>query len=370
MKSTLKTDLNKVSALFSPAQLALARKARGHTKAGLAEQIKVTPTSVAFYESGASKPNPATVAKIAETLKFPIDFFSREAEAFDDKNESIQPFFRSLRKTSQIERERAIAKARLIYRLSQSFEQFVDFPKTNIPELHVSEETDSDTIETIADKVRTRWKLGDEPIPHMIRLLESHGILVVRQVLNNTDMSAFSYRFPMRPMVLLGDDIADAARSRFNAAHELGHLVMHAGDRIATPTVEKQAHMFASAFLMPKKRFLETFPRRLNWSNLGEMKRFWKTSMAAILYRARELESLSDASYRRIIVRMSGMGWRADEPMRLPSIEEPIIFKKAVESLQDDADLLKTVIDRVRVPDDLLKGLFDSRVSKRSLSLK
>ena len=53
------------------------------------------------------------------------------------------------------------------------------------------------------------------------------------------------------PVVVLGTDKNDRARSRFDGAHELGHLVVH-GDQIwGVKEVEHQAHAFAAAFLMP-----------------------------------------------------------------------------------------------------------------------
>ena len=48
----------------------------------------------------------------------------------------------------------------------------------------------------------------------------------------------------------LGSDKNYRARSRFDAAHELGHLVVH-GDSYGVKQVEQQAHMLAAGFLMP-----------------------------------------------------------------------------------------------------------------------
>ena len=360
----------KASALFSPAQLTLARKTCGFTKVQLAKLAGLTPTSIAFFESGESKPSPETISRLAEALLFPVAFFSHEAEIFDDTADTIRPFFRSLRKTSQLERDRATGRARLIYRLSQSLDEYVDFPKPAIPRFHLDGDPTRIEVERVAEKVRAKWGLGGEPIPHMVRLLESKGVLVVRQHLDNPEMSAFSYRFGKRSLVLLGDDIDDAARSRFNAAHELGHLVMHADDCIGTSTVERQANWFASAFLMPRVSFLETFPAKLNWSNLGEMKRFWKVSMAAILYRGHTLGRLSDTAYQRFVMRMSSLGWRTVEPMRLQTTETPVMLTKAVEALQDEPELLEKAIGRVCLPAELLDSVLSPKKQKRRLNLE
>ena len=61
-------------------------------------------------------------------------------------------------------------------------------------------------------------------------------------------------------MVVLGSDKADRARSRFDGAHELGHLVMHGEQIRAMKEVETQAHQFAAAFLMPANDIREQLP--------------------------------------------------------------------------------------------------------------
>jgi Zn-dependent peptidase ImmA (M78 family) len=61
----------------------------------------------------------------------------------------------------------------------------------------------------------------------VVELLEDHGIVVIRLPLQIADVDAFSLPFPDHPVVVLGADKDDRARSRFDGAHELGHLVMH-----------------------------------------------------------------------------------------------------------------------------------------------
>ncbi|HEY3193669.1 MAG TPA: ImmA/IrrE family metallo-endopeptidase [Candidatus Dormibacteraeota bacterium] len=55
----------------------------------------------------------------------------------------------------------------------------------------------------------------------------------------------------MRPIVVLGSDEHDTACSSFDAAYELGHLVLHHDAEPGRQAVEQQAHRFASAFLLP-----------------------------------------------------------------------------------------------------------------------
>ena len=96
---------------------------------------------------------------------------------------------------------------------------------------------------------------------NMVRLLEMHGAIVVRLELADQGIDAFSWLGPDRPVVILDTGKDDRARSRFDAAHELGHLVMHRERaRAADRDLEKQAHRFASAFLLPARRLEAEWP--------------------------------------------------------------------------------------------------------------
>ncbi len=58
---------------------------------------------------------------------------------------------------------------------------------------------------------------------------------------------------------MLGADKNDRARSRFDLAHELGHLV-RGGQIWGAKEVERQAHAFAAAFLMPAEDIRDDLP--------------------------------------------------------------------------------------------------------------
>ena len=69
---------------------------------------------------------------------------------------------------------------------------------------------------------------------------------MIRLPLDTADVDAFSLPFHDQPVVVLGADKNDRARSRFDAAHELGHLAAH-GDQVwAVKEVEQQAHWFGA----------------------------------------------------------------------------------------------------------------------------
>ena len=116
-------------------------------------------------------------------------------------------------------------------------------------------------------------------------------------------VDAFSHWYGSRPMVFRNPAKNDRARSRFDAAHEAGHLVMHLDAEPGSRIIETQAHDFAAEFLMPSAEILAELPQRLDWEVLYALKRRWGTSLKAIVYRAHALGAFRDATYKRAMTR-------------------------------------------------------------------
>jgi hypothetical protein len=115
-------------------------------------------------------------------------------------------------------------------------------PPVSLPELPPPElDAPREQIEDLAHRVRRRWGIPAGPIPNVVGLLESHGIVVLRLPLDTADVDAFSLPFHDRAVVVLATDKNDRARSRFDGAHELGHLVMHGEHVWGLKQVESQA---------------------------------------------------------------------------------------------------------------------------------
>jgi Zn-dependent peptidase ImmA (M78 family) len=153
--------------------------------------------------------------------------------------------------------------------------------------------------------------------------LERHGVVVIRMPLGTADVDAFSLPFSDHPVVVLGTDKNDRARSRFDAAHELGHLVMHGEQIWGMAEIEKQAHIFAAALLMPAGEIRDQLPQAVDWPKLFDLKRHWQVSLAALLMRARTLGRMSPATYLTAIKAASARGWRRLEPVPLGPPEQP-----------------------------------------------
>ena len=174
--------------------------------------------------------------------------------------------------------------------------------------------------EQAAELVRRRWNLGDRPISNLVHLLESKGIRVFSLAEETREVDAFCTWYEGKPFVFL-NTIKSAERSRFDAAHELGHLVrdvytMRHGQAHGRemPEIERQADAFASAFLMPKESVEANQPPTYTIKYLMKLKHYWGVSLAALAYRFNSLGLVSEWNYRSLCIEIAKSGYRTNEP--------------------------------------------------------
>ena len=311
---------------FEPARLRLARELRGWSRAELARKLGVTPAAISQFESGAIKPSAETCEQLGRQLGVPTGFF------FLPLIKTHEGFFRSLRRTTVADRRKARAIAHIAHDLATHDSAPDVILQTLIPEFPIPVSGKIGDVEDVAARVRGQWKTLPGPVPDMVELIERHGAVVIRLPLGSADVDAFSLPFDDRPVIVLGSDKNDRARSRFDAAHELGHLVMHGQRLYGLPEVEKQAHWFAAAFLMPRDDIYDELPRHVDWPLLFDLKQKWQVSLAALLMRARTLGILSESNYLTAIKTASARGWRRVEPVPLGAPEKPRLLSSIMTS--------------------------------------
>jgi len=306
---------------FEPARLRLARELKEWSQTDLAGRVSITAAALSQFESASTRPSKETIAELSRALDVPVTFFAIPVV------ETHDGFFRSTRRTPVAHRRRARALAHIAHDLVVGAKD-KHVPAVTVPYHPADLRATSSDIERIAVDVRRAWNLPAGPIANVVELLESHGVVVLRLPLDTADVDAFSLPFPDRPVVVLGSDKNDRARSRFDGAHELGHLVMHGEQVWGMKEVEQQAHSFAASFLMPAEDIYHQLPQRADWPILFDLKRRWQVSLAALLMRARTLGRMTEPSYLSAVKALSARGWRRVEPVPLGSPEHPSILER------------------------------------------
>ncbi len=351
-----RTRAQDVAPFFDGTRLTLARHLAGMRKSELANRIDRSPSAVTAWESGSKQPTAANIAELAIGLEVDPWFFAVHGQ--DINTVSVAPHFRSLRSTSQQLREQALAYGQIAVDVASAIEVHAEFPAPKVPTFHV-EPNDMAGPEEAARHVREAWGLDAGPAGHQVRLLETHGILVVFSPPGAAAIDAYSFTAAHKPTVVLNPIKRDYYRQRFDVAHELGHLVMHGEAEPGSRAVEDQAHRFAAEFLLPAAEVQDLLPTsmgRSSWTTFFKLKEQWGVSVGALLFRARRLGRLSDVSYRNAMIRMSQEGWRRDEPGAITSIEQPSLMPRALELLDAVGITTDELVAQCRIPPHLFEA--------------
>ena len=348
-----------VASIFDPQRLRIGRQGAGSTKQALAELVGVSPAAIGQYEAGTSRPSPDVLARLALALGYPIAFFARGRPTVNAELAHL----RSLRSTTKTQRVQAEARAVLAWEVAHVLEQHVRLPAVDLPHASLSNAPTADEVESVALEARRFLGVADGPVPHMVRLLESRGVIVARLQVSTERVSAFSCPFPDRPVVMLSSNRDDKARSRMDAAHELGHLVMHHEVDPGSQILERQANSFGAAFLMPRDSIRPHLPPRLDWGVLTDLKRTWGVSLAALLFRSRTLGMMSEPSFRRAMVSLGskrwsdGTTWRQREPGELGPPEQPALMRRALDVAASRGVSLESLADEIALPQSFVSEL-------------
>jgi Zn-dependent peptidase ImmA (M78 family) len=354
------TDWEAIRYDFSGDRLRVARELRGHTQARLATAAaevlskSLTAAAISQFEVGDAVPSAITLQALLEVLRVDPEF----VVATDADDEADLPaFFRSLRTTPARERRRARSVVQLVHRLAVVLDDEVGLPPRDIPLIaadpFIDAEERREAAEQAAGAVRRAWKLKAGPVDHVVRTLEAHGVVCARLHLREARVDAFSVNFADHPIAVLTTDKDKWDRSRFDAAHELGHLVMH-DEAAGVPEAERQANEFAAAFLMPERDIRRHLPARPDWRQLKELKSTWGVSMAALLMRARTLGVMPETAYISATKVMSARGWRRHEPVD-GTPEAPSLLRTALACAQQGGLTADELRQRALIPGDIFE---------------
>lgn len=307
---------------INPKQITFARVRRRYTKAQLAKELGVTSRTVQNYEAGTPAPDLETLERIAKLLDFPQQFFYIDEDMPELQEHTVS--FRALSKMSDAMKKCAFSVASIAFKVNDWIEERFSLPQVNVPDLSDLEP------EAAAVALRRLWGLGNAPINNMIHLLESNGIRIFSLTEEAREVDAFCTWHNGKPFIFL-NTLKSAERSRFDAAHELGHLVrdvysMQHGET-PNPEIEKQANAFASAFLMPKESVMANQPPAYTINYLMKLKHYWGVSLVAMAYRFNSLGRITEWNYRTLCIEMAKKGYRTQEPEEMERETSQLLTK-------------------------------------------
>jgi Zn-dependent peptidase ImmA (M78 family) len=332
---------------FNYSRVDLARRRRGLTKSKLATDSGLSTRMLRKYEQG-SEPTPATIERLATVLGFPVTFFY--GDTLDEPNPDGVSF-RALSSLSVTKSQQALASSTLALALANWIDERFELPMPDVPDYRGSDPV------TAAEALRERWGLGERPVANMVHLLESRGIRVFSLAEEYAEVDAFSFWRDACPYVFL-NTMKTVERSRMDAAHELGHLVLHGHGGPTGRQAEHEAQAFGSAFLMPESSVVARISRGATLTQLIEAKSFWKVAAFNLVHRAHGLELISEWQYRSMCIALSKRG-RANEPRQMRTSETSQVLSKVFRALRAENVDRGDVAADLHIPaDELSKSVF------------
>jgi Zn-dependent peptidase ImmA (M78 family)/DNA-binding XRE family transcriptional regulator len=322
-----------------PSRLKDARLACRLNQSDLAAAVEVSRQAISAFEQGEKSPDSTTMMRIAEILRQPVSFFVTEDRPMF--GESSVRFFRAFGADTKRRNLMCEVLGKWSVQIARYFDAFIHFPKVDLMSSSPTREDgryNDDEIELAAEECRRAWGLGQGPISNVISLLESKGIGVFRYEVPEEKISAFSFWNGPKPFVFLASDTSSAVRVRFDAAHELGHLILHRGigpDELEDPKIlkliEGEANRFAGAFLLPRGSFPnEVFTTRLD--SFLPLKARWKAAVQAMVVRCKQLEIFDEDQTTNLYKQISFRKWRTHEPLDADiQLEQPRLLSRAAQ---------------------------------------
>lgn len=348
--------------MFNGDRLKFARTYRGMSAQELAEKIEVSRQSINQFENYSidsdknSKPSIENIENIAQELKFPVEFF------FQKEKENIKienTYFRALLSSKKKEKQSQINKAVLITVIYDILQEYLEFPDINIPVVQKENLSDQD-ISNAARELRDLWNIENKPIKDIIFLMENNGLVVTALPTNTEEIDAFTQYIKIENKeymcVVLENEKKSACRRQFSAAHELGHIILHANkinmneiERSEFREIERQANLFASELLLPEEEFKNDLIMPTSLKSYEILKRKWHVSILAMMMRACNLNIITQNQFQYLMKQYTIKNYRKHEPLdNITEIPQPQTLKRAIEIL---------LTNNIFTPDEFLDEL-------------
>ncbi|MCH1928756.1 XRE family transcriptional regulator [Shewanella sp. A25] len=340
-----------MSEYFVGERLRLARTLKGYTLQDVGEAVSASRQSIHQYEGEARTPPDDVVGALAEFLGVTIDFFYMPL--FGDVK-AEQCHFRKRKTTPVVVANRVLSYSTVLEQLVGILHQNLDLPENrfNLIEADKIPDLTAPIVEKIAEGARKFWGLPpNAPIDDMIDVAENAGAIVTcfDGVSDKVDALSVNRKYPI---IIRNNAKESVCRLRFDIAHECGHLIMHNGIETGCKQTEKEADMFASAFLFPREAFAVEFPacltpKGISWNRLYDLKQRWKMSAKAIVYRAHFLGFITAQQYRSANVWFSKTGQTKSERRdELIPTETPHVLNQSIEVLASDLAITFDMLSR------------------------
>lgn len=295
---------------LNPKMITVARESRGFTQLELAEKLSLSTSQMSRIEQDFTEVGEQHLKALSSVLNYPESFFYQEGE-------NLPPAL-ALRKRNKVAQKVMLPiEAEVnIYRIN--IEKLLKAMSDADFQLPVFDPEKLGSPAEAARRLRKLWKMEKGTIPNLTQLLEDNGFYVIAFDFNTERVDGMSIVANGTHPVVFSNKRSLGDRQRFTLAYELGHLVMHLQTNPSfTRDISHEANEFAAEFLMPEKDIKADFKDGVTINLLADLKRKWKVSMQALLYRANDIGVITDNQKRYLVNQLNSMNIRRREPAEL-----------------------------------------------------
>lgn len=310
--------------------LKLAREARYTTQEELASSIGVEQGTLSKIEKGILQADEQILKNISEVLDFPSSFFHQDKKVIPVEGHYRRKIDTPIKRLKQYVAQMTIAEWHFMVMLDE-----VDLPDLKLPSWNV---LDDGSPSICAKFLREYWRIANGRITNFIKTVEDNGIIVIG--LDFSELDGFSTFFNGNIPVIFVNKALPPDRYRLTVAHELGHLIMHFGNKIGPDReIETEAYEFAIELLVPENNIRQYFSK-LSIEKLADLKSYWYVSMAALLKYSNSLGMTTDNQYRYLWTQIGSLGYKVKEPVTIPS-DKPGILNEIINAYLSDLGYTK-----------------------------
>lgn len=309
-------------------RLKSARIMKGYSLQDLANALDKTVSKQALnkYEKGLMKPDAELLFKICNALDVRPDYFARKTAI---NLENIE--FRKLKKLTV--KESAKIREKVIDKLERYFEleDILGIDEQFANPIGTIEINNYEDVERCVQTIRTKWKLGEDPLNNVIELLEDNNIKIIELASGDEFVGMASWKGIKNPVIVVNANLP-TDRKRFTVLHELGHILMNV-NHLPEKEREFYCHSFAGAMLIPKNALLKELGSSRTQIYLHELvylKEQFGASIQAIMFRAKHLGIITESHHRQFMIYFSMKGYKKKEPGLYTGQEKSNRFKQLI----------------------------------------
>ncbi len=315
--------------MFVGQNLARLRELNGFSRKDLSNKLSVTEQVIWQYEKDATTPSVQIINQLSLLFQVKSQYFFK-AQSVPNQIELGNVAYRTGDRESRKKTKFEVTYLNFIDFYLRHLESFLQVPQPSIIQLHrqalkslsATAHLTNSLIEKIAFEARQSLKVKRNQ--DLMYNLELSGIYIFEKDLGLKIDAYSTWTKDSRAFIVLGNVKKSAVRRNFDLAHELGHLLLHSQidmEELSTleyKQVEKEANLFASAFLLPKTDFQSDFKWLTHHSNPDaylDLKKKYFVSIMALELRAYHLNLLTYQENRYFFAQINRKGYRKLEPL-------------------------------------------------------